>query len=132
MEGKEKVKLRKEKWMKKLISLLMAVCLLLSSVPMLGTVSVQASEEFRADDNLLAHYPLESDAKDVSGNDQDAVITEGASGVSFTGDALNLAGGDKNSKNYVTLPDGLFVESFTPFSVVHGEPAFTESVNTAL
>ena len=100
--------MRKEKWMKKLISLLMAVCLLLSSVPMLGTVSVQASEEFRADDNLLAHYPLESDAKDVSGNDQDAVITEGASGVSFTGDALNLAGGDKNSKNYVTLPDGLF------------------------
>ena len=28
--------------------------------------------------------------------------------MDFTGDSLNLAGGDRNSGNYVTLPDGLF------------------------
>ena len=62
----------------------------------------------RQEEGLLAHYLLETNTADSSGNEKDAVITEGAEGVTFENDALTLAGGDKNSKNYVTLPDGLF------------------------
>ena len=44
-------------------------------------------------------YMSETDVKDVSGNNKDAVITDRADGVDFEGDSLNLAGGDRNSKN---------------------------------
>ncbi|WP_440322184.1 family 43 glycosylhydrolase [Laedolimicola sp.] len=60
--------------------------------------------------DLLARYPLEADTADISGNGKNAAVADGATnaGVNFENDALNLAGGDKSSKNYVSLPDGLF------------------------
>ena len=95
---------RKHRW----LALLLTAGMLLGLVPDDGTQAVRAAGEFDAEENLLAHYPLETDVKDVSGNNKDAVITDRADGVDFEGDSLNLAGGDRNSKNYVTLPDGLF------------------------
>ena len=90
------------------LALLLTAGMLVGLVPADGTQAVHAAGEFDADADLLAHYPLETDVKDVSGNDKDASITDGASGVDFSGDALNLAGGARNTGNYVTLPDGLF------------------------
>ena len=90
------------------LALLLTAGMLVGLVPADGTQAVHAAGEFDADADLLAHYPLETDVKDVSGNDKDASITDGASGVDFSGDALNLAGGARSTGNYVTLPDGLF------------------------
>ncbi len=73
-----------------------------------ATITIKDEEPVDPEEGLLAHYLLETNTADSSGNEKDAVITEGAEGVTFENDALTLAGGDKNSKNYVTLPDGLF------------------------
>lgn len=72
------------------LALLLTAGMLVGLVPADGTQAVHAAGEFDADEGLLAHYPLETDVKDVSGNHKDASITEGASGVDFSGDALNL------------------------------------------
>jgi len=98
---------RKRNILKRLASAVLAAGMIVSQLPATG-MSARASEGFDLEADLLAHYPLESDVKDVSGNQKDAVITTGATGVDFAGSSLNLAGGDKFSPNYVTLPDGLF------------------------
>ena len=95
---------RKRRW----IAWVLAAGMIFGLLPAGGAQSVRAAGDFDADADLLARYPLEADTKDVSGNGMDAAITDGADGVDFSGDSLNLAGGDRNSKNYVTLPDGLF------------------------
>ena len=94
MKGKE---LRK-----RILSLVLAAGMIIGSIPVTGVQDVQASANFQADEGLLAHYPLESNAEDVSGNDKDAVITSGATGVTFEDNALKLAGGSSSSANYVT------------------------------
>ena len=93
---------------RRLTALILIAGMLLGLAPPDGFSHVRASGEFDPDESLLAHYPLETDVKDVSGNGKDASITDGASGVDFSGDALNLAGGARSTGNYVTLPDGLF------------------------
>ena len=95
---------RKRKW----AAWLLTAGMVLGLLPAGAARQVSAAGDFDPDADLLAHYPMETDTRDVSGNQKDAAIADGASGVDFTGDSLNLAGGDRNSGNYVTLPDGLF------------------------
>ena len=84
---------RKRRW----IAWVLAAGMIFGLLPAGRAQSVRAAGDFDADAELLARYPLEADTKDVSGNGMDAAITDGADGVDFSGDSLNLAGGDRNS-----------------------------------
>ncbi len=69
--------------------------------------SSKAAEEKAETATMLAHYPLQSDVDDVSGNNKNAEIH---GSVSWD-DGLVLPGGKKTSAgdaSYVTLPEGLF------------------------
>ena len=61
---------------------------------------IQPSEE-----DLLAHYPLQYDLSDSTGNYADGAIA--GTGYSFETGMLHLDGGAKSTGNYVTLPAGM-------------------------
>lgn len=54
--------------------------------------------------NMVAHYPLVEDVKDVSGNGNDA---QAFGNVTYA-EGLTLPGGRDSSTNHVKLPDGMF------------------------
>ena len=94
---------------RKLLAAILAAGMGFSGLPVSGIVNAQAEETTQEEENaLLAWYPLTSDVKDASGNGKDASVPSGADGVTFSDGALTLAGGNSSSKNYVSLPEGLF------------------------
>ena len=70
---------RKRIW-KNLTSLALAACMAVSTFAASG-MSVLGADGFDPNADLLAHYPLEADVADVSGHDNDATITAGATGA---------------------------------------------------
>lgn len=98
--------MKKKKIVSRMIAGAMAGIMAVTALPQLSMPDVRAEEVFQADQELIAHYPLETDALDVSGNEyHGAVLGEG---VTFTGESLNLPGGKSNSNDYVSLPQGIF------------------------
>lgn len=87
------------------IKLLAIVSVLLLSSLFSQQVIVTANEiTVNNDEQLLAHYPLIEDVKDVSGHEKHG---ETVGNITFA-EGLTLPGGTNSNTNYVKLPDGLF------------------------
>lgn len=90
----------------RLASCLLAVILAVTGIPTAG-IHAQAAADAPEGGSLLARYPLQEDANDISGNDRHG---EAHGSVSYN-DGLVLSGGKKTSAAdapYVTLPGELF------------------------
>ena len=98
--------MKKKKIFSRLIAGAMAGIMAVTAVPQLSMPDVKAEEVFQADQELIAHYPLETDALDASGHEYHGEVL--GEGVTFTGDSLNLPGGKSDSIDYVALPQGIF------------------------
>lgn len=98
--------MKKKKIFSRLIAGAMAGIMAVTAVPQLSMPDVKAEEVFQADQELIAHYPLETDALDASGHEYHGEVL--GEGVTFTGDSLNLPGGKSDSTDYVALPQGIF------------------------
>lgn len=98
--------MKRKKFLERIAAAALAVVMVGTSMTGFKMASVEASDGFQADKGMIAHYPLEDDAKDASGNGKDAEVM--GTGVNFNGSSLNLPGGNSSSKDYVKLPDGLF------------------------
>lgn len=98
--------MKRRKFLERFASAALAVVMVATSMTGFKMASVEASDGFQIDKGMIAHYPLEDDAKDASGNGKDAEVM--GTGVNFNGNALNLPGGNNSSKDYVKLPEGLF------------------------
>lgn len=98
--------MKKRKIFSRLVAGAMAGIMAVTALPQLSMPDVKAEEVFQADQELIAHYPLETDALDVSGNEYHGEVL--GEGVTFSGDSLNLPGGKSDSTDYVALPQGIF------------------------
>ena len=91
----------------RLAACLLAVVLAVTGIPTAG-IHAQAAEGAPESGNLLARYPLQEDANDISGNNKHG---EAHGNVAYN-DGLVLSGGKKTSAAdapYVTLPGELFM-----------------------